>query len=819
MRRVISRGTTSNNDAVLNCKFNNDNKRRSKFACKKLACKYCGPRIQEDKKLAVQNRVEDFELYNMVTLTSPPSAPLKAVDQFRKLKNNMKTISKMRNYLKYYNRANASTYAKHIFKLYSVERFNIWLHIIQPNRMSNKTIYCKEIIAALQNRSLPEYLSQYGSPLSKIACNRLTTIYFDMYLGYDKKQLKNTGLLNSFFGEINSCLQEIFNYLYMTDSECRGFIDTEVDCRFQFLFDMDFKYISRIEFTKSGLPHIHFVTNMYIPYLYQEGIFQQGLFNNAKKYPFDWQAAEPLAIYLTKNYTDEDLFREALSVARSIDSTTNIKSENINQLHSSRGIVLELQKPNIKYITDSKKPTYTPSPNNHYKKISELQSKLKQCKKNLTLMKYKGKTALVKSELVKITALSEDIARESEVFLQDELKRFQNVLQPLPRVNHRSTQPSLTQEQLNFLEAVFGWLQMVFLTGSAGTGKSSCIAEFIKQFNLEGDHQELRILCTAPTGKAVQRMYELVEKTCLEMLNYITFKTIHGAMYSLYGENETISKFSFHERHRADFNLVIIDEAGMADQLLCAQLLNGLNDTCRIVFVGDPKQLKPVNGSSVLEYADIVPENHYHLTINHRSTDSIIELAYSFDGQYKGDIFTNINGNYDETIRLATTENYSVISSTHIQVDAINRNITENYPIKGRKGYHYKIGMPVMFLKNDRRGILNGQIATIESYDPYSRIFTFDCGVQVSLDESIEMFVPGYALTCHKAQGSEYDNVVVLLDHSDVLLTPEWVYTAVTRAKKNIKLLKVDGVDEKLLYSEKVHNDNAILKPQQKTMS
>jgi exodeoxyribonuclease V alpha subunit len=108
--------------------------------------------------------------------------------------------------------------------------------------------------------------------------------------------------------------------------------------------------------------------------------------------------------------------------------------------------------------------------------------------------------------------------------------------------------------------------------------------------------------------------------------------------------------------------------------------------------------------------------------------------------------------------------------------------------------------MPVMFLKNTKRGTKNGQILKLLAYDHEKRIFTFEHGIQATMDESVYLFMPGYCLTVHKSQGSEYDYVALVLDNVESLLTSEIAYTAVTRAKKDIKLFKLKDVNEKLLY-------------------
>ena len=97
-------------------------------------------------------------------------------------------------------------------------------------------------------------------------------------------------------------------------------------------------------------------------------------------------------------------------------------------------------------------------------------------------------------------------------------------------------------------------------------------------------------------------------------------------------------------------------------------------------------------------------------------------------------------------------------------------------------------GEPVLHVKNDyKRGLFNGSLATVRRIDRAQRslIATFDGEEHVFVSEDLIDLSLGYALTCHRAQGSEADHVIVALPESR-LLDAGWLYTAVTRARRSV---------------------------------
>jgi exodeoxyribonuclease V alpha subunit len=123
--------------------------------------------------------------------------------------------------------------------------------------------------------------------------------------------------------------------------------------------------------------------------------------------------------------------------------------------------------------------------------------------------------------------------------------------------------------------------------------------------------------------------------------------------------------------------------------------------------------------------------------------------------------------------------------------------------IKGYFSHWYCAGDPVVWLRNDySRGLFNGLLGRVMSVDPESRglVVQFD-GYEESHEVSTEQLIDlalAYAITCHRAQGSQAPSVIVPL-YSSRILDPSWLYTAVTRAERQVVLVGDPAVMEAAL--------------------
>ena len=130
------------------------------------------------------------------------------------------------------------------------------------------------------------------------------------------------------------------------------------------------------------------------------------------------------------------------------------------------------------------------------------------------------------------------------------------------------------------------------MTGGPGTGKTYTAVEMIRTFLSSDPDKRLRVAITAPTGKAVAQLDAYLKRCAIED-SRIRFGTLH-ALLGLKTEKEfqtpSLPLFT---------DLLIVDESSMIDARLFARLLASILKNTRVVFIGDPNQLPPVELGSL----------------------------------------------------------------------------------------------------------------------------------------------------------------------------------------------------------------------------
>ena len=363
--------------------------------------------------------------------------------------------------------------------------------------------------------------------------------------------------------------------------------------------------------------------------------------------------------------------------------------------------------------------------------------------------------------------------------------------------------------------------QVMLLTGGPGTGKTTPLRGILSLF----DHLQLRTALTAPTGRAAKRLSE----TCGAEAS-----TIHRLLEPRYDSQTGGLTFAHNEREPLDTDAVILDEASMVDLVLMQALLAALPGGCRLVLVGDPHQLPSVGPGNLL--SDLLrsrrlPTLRLTEIFRQAAASAIIRGARAVD---QGDCPVLVNdpaGDFfflrrldpaaavETIVSLCQTrlpQNMG-ISPDQIQVlsptrkgtagtAALNRALQEAVnppaPDKREKSFGtvlFREGDRVMQVKNNYdilwredggaasgMGVFNGDIGRIQSIDPRGECITVDFEgriVEYSPDMLGEL-EPAYAVTVHKAQGSEYRAVILAaLDGAPMLLTRGVLYTAITRAR------------------------------------
>lgn len=379
----------------------------------------------------------------------------------------------------------------------------------------------------------------------------------------------------------------------------------------------------------------------------------------------------------------------------------------------------------------------------------------------------------------------------------------------------------LDPEKLPALE-MLGARRLVIATGGPGTGKTTLIKGLLTCAIHDGGLDPGCIRLAAPTNRAADRMRQsLIGTPGLE--NIPPAQTLH----SLLGDRDAL----------AAGQLVIVDESSMADLTLIGRLLRRMeHPEASLVLSGDPDQLPSVEVGSVL--ADLVKAETFakeccvKLLIPHRFNDksTIADLArgikqgdaqalsqpgmsmpFSLDalwdyleGEGAPKTFSEIKGlaeiGDDESMRkaLGLLGRQRVLCSHRVGKtgsEQLSKQILAKLNLENARAD----GAVVMVLRNDHRiGIYNGDVGIVSGGNAY---FSHR-GALVRLGlSSLPEHELAFASTIHKAQGSEYERVAVVLGESRQrgFMTKEMLYTGVTRARKDVRLFETEGALAKCL--------------------
>jgi exodeoxyribonuclease V alpha subunit len=372
---------------------------------------------------------------------------------------------------------------------------------------------------------------------------------------------------------------------------------------------------------------------------------------------------------------------------------------------------------------------------------------------------------------------------------------------------------------------------IMIITGGPGTGKTTTINAIIHCIEKEG----LDVMLAAPTGRAAKRM---TEATGYEA------RTVHR-MLELNGAISETGRSVYFERNAdnpLEADVFIIDEMSMIDIQLFNALLKAIPLGARLILVGDVNQLPSVGPGQVLY--DLISSKCYptvildHIFRQAEMSDIVVNAHkinrgenIALDTNSKDFLFlerNDANVIYKHMIQLITEKlpgyvdaapsQIQVLTPTHIgplSVEALNRILQKyiNPPDKQKKEKEYgdnifREGDKVMQTKNNYSleweilgknrividsgsGVFNGDVGTIVEIGDSTICVEYDekRRVRYGYDELDELEL-AYAITIHKAQGSEYPAVIMpLLGGPRPLLTRNLLYTGVTRAKRCVMIL------------------------------
>lgn len=334
--------------------------------------------------------------------------------------------------------------------------------------------------------------------------------------------------------------------------------------------------------------------------------------------------------------------------------------------------------------------------------------------------------------------------------------------------------------------------------GYAGTGKTTLIASVVER--LSANYK--RVLVMAPTGKAANVL-------CNKGVNATT---IHRQLYELTSERPV--EFKLKPYVEADY--FIIDESSMISVELFDDIKSFKKPT---LFIGDPAQLEPVGDDAKLMHT---PD--FTLTQIHRTAEdsAIIQFATGLrsSAMHPHAFVSSAWYTHHENPNLVFRAKDSIRRSEWLAFDQIivGKNTTRilvNQTLKKSLEPLPTLGDKLICLKNDYlHGVFNGEIFTVcsdefgtddesgeitiklESFDgeqawyPFWRDFFFDNATPYYHRPKACVWLDyAYGITCHKSQGSEWNNVAVI---DEAFGTPpnRWRYTAATRAAKHLTWIK-----------------------------
>jgi RecD/TraA family predicted helicase len=451
------------------------------------------------------------------------------------------------------------------------------------------------------------------------------------------------------------------------------------------------------------------------------------------------------------------------------------------------------------------------------------------------LNKYSGKTLYISDDRVARINLY-----NYEKWISESVKRLLST-KPKPVENLDEKINKAEEKQgFNFTDEQRDAIKMavennfVVITGKAGTGKTTILKGIVEV--LKSDDEFKDYYACALSGKAAQR---IAESTGLNS------STIHR----LLGWNAESNGFLHDYNNTLPKGAGVLDEASMVNSYICNALFGAMPTCGKLIVLGDVEQLEPIGAGNV--FKDLVDSKFVpkvYLTQVHRQAmkSGILSTANNI----REGIQFNTKDNYEERVigelkdlhfkpyRKVETVKKAIIKACKQYLNAPNFDLMnfqvivplknrgeictkklnielqeifnpEMKPVINRNGYDFKEGDKVIQQGNNYDiNCWNGTLGIVKEVDTILKEITIDfvgVGSVKYNQEDMGQIDMAYALTVHRVQGSQFDNVVIGLDYSSyVLLSRQLVYTALTRASKLAILI---CENEALIHA--IRTDNA----------
>ena len=362
--------------------------------------------------------------------------------------------------------------------------------------------------------------------------------------------------------------------------------------------------------------------------------------------------------------------------------------------------------------------------------------------------------------------------------------------------------------------------KITIISGGPGTGKTTIINAIVKLYIKMHDYSPMEVLqniaLLAPTGRASKKMSSSTGLPAMTIHRFLKWNKDNG-------------NFGVNEYHKAQENLIIVDEMSMIDITLFDALLKGIKSNVQLVMVGDIHQLPSVGPGLILN--DLIESDLFTFCplekIYRQSENSYIpylaleiknkDLSQDFINQKDDYNFLSVDSKYikDMIKKICLMSKEKGLNEEDIQIlapmykgengiDNLNLILQELFNPKDEKKQEirfgdvtYREGDKVLQLQNNPdSNVFNGDIGYIRKILPKTNkskdmiLIDFE-GVKVEYSkEDLNQIKHAYAITIHKSQGSEFPHVILPISRNYYkMLYNKLIYTGVSRAKKSLVII------------------------------
>ncbi|MDO9069720.1 MAG: exodeoxyribonuclease V subunit alpha [Deltaproteobacteria bacterium] len=380
------------------------------------------------------------------------------------------------------------------------------------------------------------------------------------------------------------------------------------------------------------------------------------------------------------------------------------------------------------------------------------------------------------------------------------------------------------------------------ITGGPGTGKTATVARILALFIMQSGNIQPDIALAAPTGKAAMRLRQSIQLAA-ERLNLspeviLCLPNEVSTVHRLLGVKTNGGGFIHNRNNRLPCDILVVDEASMVDLPLMAHLFEALRDDARVILLGDRDQLASVEAGAVLADICVSQDNaaaRYssvtHLTRSYRfghdsgigelsrminagesdaamglllsgGRDDLVWRSLPAGRSFEEAFSVSVRADYDRYLRadspekaLSELESFRVLSplrSGIYGVENLNKLCLTALGLRHNADEQYYSLMPVLVSGNNYElGLFNGDTGVVMEYK--ERLSVWFNGQDGGLRHLSPLRLPthetGFAMTVHKSQGSEFDKLLLILpDRMSEGLSRELLYTAVTRARRQVEI-------------------------------